>query len=320
MKKQDSRVADTIAAIIPTYRRWSYMCSTVEQLLEQTRVPDEIIIVDQTPEAEVSDEDRARLKSLMDAAPRVKYYFQPEPYVYRARNRAAALAKSDLLLYLDDDIMVDRRVVEYHLDIMTDPAVDAAIGYTTNESNRHTSKSTSPRPVPQGSHTPKVRTTGSERIEHIDLCIANHFCIRRAVLFETGGWDEHILTYGDREMGFRLANAGKNIVYDPRPRIVHLVAPAGGSRLSDPTARWPSWQRAVSIHYLTLKYFRGKGVLFFLRGLMRAARHTLLLRRNAIRPWCWPIEIYGYIKGFFIARRWVREGTLSSLASTPDLE
>ena len=82
----------TLAAIIPTYRRWDHLLSTIEQLLEQTRIPHEIVIVDQTPKTEVTSEQRDRLRRLRQRHGRLMYCHQPQPHVYRARNVAARMS------------------------------------------------------------------------------------------------------------------------------------------------------------------------------------------------------------------------------------
>ena len=195
--------------------------------------------------------------------------------------------------------------------ILVDPAVDAVTGrvITRGIDRRHL-----PPPPPDTTATDRAFRFGAYRddvrIQRVSYCVVGHFCVRRAVLAEIGGWDEHVLTYGDKDMGLRLHAAGKNVVYDPRPVLTHLAAPAGGTRLSDSRAPWSSWQRAVSIHYLALRHLRGAELWRY--GMVGAAKHTFLLRKNAIRPWRWLPELWGYAKGLAVAWRWSRKGVLSS--------
>ena len=238
----------TVAAIIPTFRRWDHLLSTLRQLMAQTRAPDEIIVVDQTPADEIEPAQLAQLKQLQAQHARLVYRCQAAPHVYRARNCAANLATADLLLYLDDDVILDPRLVEHHVAILVDPAVDAVTGrvITRGIDRRHL-----PPPPPDTTATDRAFRFGAYRddvrIERVSYCVAGHFCVRRAVLAEIGGWDEHVLTYGDKDMGLRLHAAGKNVVYDPRPVLTHLAAPAGGTRLSDSRAPWSSWQQSPRI-------------------------------------------------------------------------
>lgn len=301
----------TIAAIIPTFRRWPHLLATVQQLMDQSRVPDEIIIIDQTPQSEIDAHQLRQLDRYADRCRRLIYRHQAQAHVYRARNAAARLAASDLLLYLDDDVILDRQLVEHHMSILEDESIDAVAGRVIRRGI-----DTAHRPPPLRDASPVARAyqfgvyRDDVRLENVAHCPAGHFCVRRRVLEEVGGWDEHILTYGDKDMGLRLHASGKKIVYDPRPELVHLAAPTGGSRLTDPRSPWPAWQRAVSIHYVALRHLRGAD--FWRYGMVRAAQHTFLLRRNAMRPWRWVPEMWGYAKGFVIAWVWSRHGVLSS--------
>ena len=304
----------SVAAIIPSFRRWPYLLATIDQLLSQTSVPDEIIVIDQTPRDEIRSDDRQRLELLQSKHYRLIYRHQQIPQVYRARNLAASIAQSNLLLYLDDDVILNHDFVEQHLLIMADETIDATVGRIT-----HSSPSTPSRQeIPRSTCPIKVafQFTNYRDDRHVDgiaYCAAGNICIRRVALIDVGGWDEHILTYGDKDLGLRLYAAGKRIVYSPRPSMVHLVAGEGGTRLTGRRAPWSSWQRAVSIHYVAMRHLKGWNFLRF--GLWRAARHTFLLRQNVVRPWRWLSELFGFLRGFFIARSWLQEGVRSSFHS-----
>ena len=224
--------------------------------------------------------------------------------VYRARNRAAQLASSELLLYLDDDIIPDADLVKEYLRVMEDPAIDAATG-----SNPTMLAEDDQIPPPEdltieelAFEFPYLRI--NRRLERTPFSPACHFCIRKSVLAEIGGWDERILTYGDKDIGLRLWKAGKNIVYDPGPKLIHIAAKMGGTRLSDSRSPWLSWERCVSHFYLGFRHLHG--IYFWKYAVWPAARATMLLRRNALDPTRWPQEIWGFLKGFWVARKWAK--------------
>lgn len=299
----------SISVLIPTFRRWPYLQATVEHLNQQTSLPDEIVIVDQTPRDELPEGQPERM--IASSSVPIVYERQEEPLVYRARNRCAHLSSSEVLLYLDDDVIPDRGMVKEHRRILSDRDVDALCGYATI-------------PGREGDHVPAPPddvmledfvfawrfTLMDRRLERIPGIAAGHFSIRKNVLAEIGGWDEHIITYGDKDIGLRLFKAGKNIVYDPSPKLIHLSASVGGSRLPDVNSPWRSWQRTTSCFYLAFRHLRGK--YFWKYGVVRAARASFLLKRNAKNPLSWPREVWGFIRGYWIARRWARQGVHSS--------
>lgn len=300
----------TIAAIVPSYRRWPYMLDTVQQLLSQTRVPDEIIVVDQTPPDEVSPDERRQLRELQSAHASIRFFFQTEPHVYKARNRAAAATGADLLLYLDDDVRLDPDLVQTYLDVLRDPGIDAVVGRNESAGSDSRAFVVPDRSLPPALFAFQFLPVAEERMEGIPYCCAGNVCIRRSSFVDVGGWDERVLTYGDKDMGLRLFKAGKYIVYEPRAKMFHLRAPLGGTRLTDRRAPWSSWQRCVSIHYLAFRHL--EGAAFWQHGPLRALRYTVLLKQNFKRPWRWLPETYGWARGLVTAWRWSRGGTVCS--------
>ncbi len=101
----------TFAVVIPTKNRLTDLLRALEGLKHQTRRPDEIVIVDQ------SDSDKAReiIKNLLGDFPDIslKYIFNRDiSGLTAAKNLAVKLAKSDILLFIDDDIILDRKFME----------------------------------------------------------------------------------------------------------------------------------------------------------------------------------------------------------------
>lgn len=300
-----------VSVIIPTYRRWSFLESTVADFNQQTWLPDEIIIVDQSPPADIPQGQPDRLVSASRA--KVRYVRQTRPRVYEARNRAAEIAEGEILIYVDDDVRVEAQYVEAHMVNYRDPSVHAVVGAIQPQHPQPTA------PVPEGFSTlpPEVQAylyseRFCQRLERVGFMWAGNFSVRKDVLAAVGGWDEHILTYGDRDLGIRLAKAGYRIDYDPQASLIHVGAKVGGTRLSDESSPWSAWERCVSIHLLAWRHLSQHPLLFLKFGLFRAARFSFLLRRNALRPWRWPVEVIGYTKAFVVARKWAKDGVKCS--------
>lgn len=300
----------TICAIIPTFRRWKYLLSTVEQLLQQSHVPNEIIIIDQTPEEEIEASDGNRLGRLIKKYPFILYQHQKKPHVYKARNLAITLAKSEILLYLDDDITLFDHTVANHLGHYADNRISAVSGSvvrTEKEGGTPVSDK-----FMNSSHVVQAFTYLSyfkDPMQDIGFMYANNFSVRKKILIKIGGWDEHVLNYGDRDLGIRLCLAGYRIDYDPHAKLIHHAAPIGGTRVTDRKNVMEPWKRCVSLHYLAWRHLNGW--MFVRYGLFRAARFSFLLKQNALRPYKWPSEIAGFLKGLYIARQWVKDGVKS---------
>lgn len=92
----------TISVCIPTYNRPIQVETLLNNLLEQQRIPDEVVIVDSTP-------TDATERVVASFAPRVSHltYQRSEKGLTLQRNRAIELATGDIVVFLDDDVLLE---------------------------------------------------------------------------------------------------------------------------------------------------------------------------------------------------------------------
>jgi glycosyltransferase involved in cell wall biosynthesis len=95
----------TVSVIIPTYNRADLLVQAVASVLAQTRVPEEIIVVDDGS----TDDMEAVFASF--AAP-VRVLRQVNQGVSAARNHGMSVATGDVFIYLDSDDLLTPRCVE----------------------------------------------------------------------------------------------------------------------------------------------------------------------------------------------------------------
>jgi len=105
------------SVIIPTYKRPDALTTTVQSLLLNTRLPSEVLII---------DDDTIPLELLTsltseagDKGVPLKYHKKDHTQMRRglseSKNWAATLATEDIIFYLDDDVVLDR---EYCTELM----------------------------------------------------------------------------------------------------------------------------------------------------------------------------------------------------------
>jgi GT2 family glycosyltransferase len=112
----------SISVIIPTKSRADDLDLTINSLLRQTCLPDEVIVVDQSAE-----------KSLTRSLPlRVRYLHDPSlSGAAAARNAAMNIATGDIWLFLDDDVELEPNFLKELLASYT-PEIAGVSGIITN--------------------------------------------------------------------------------------------------------------------------------------------------------------------------------------------
>jgi len=90
----------TVAVLIPTFRRNKPLESAIRSVWQQSQLPDEIVISDNSPNAEA----RALIESLRTHSPvPLVYVHADQPGVSHARNVGFAATSADIIVQLDDD-------------------------------------------------------------------------------------------------------------------------------------------------------------------------------------------------------------------------
>lgn len=105
-----------ISIIIPTFRRAAILQETLKNIasLDFPKQNYEIIVVDDGSK----DKTAEIVQSLMPDVPNLKYYDQKNSGAATARNLGAKMAKYELLLFIDDDILPEtgtlEKTIEFH--------------------------------------------------------------------------------------------------------------------------------------------------------------------------------------------------------------
>lgn len=99
----------TLSVVIPTKDREEDLLITMQSLLCQTRLPDEVIIIDQSQK----DCEGEILKLMQDSPVKLKYLLDRQiSGQTEARARGLKEAKGDIVFFLDDDITLDKHCIE----------------------------------------------------------------------------------------------------------------------------------------------------------------------------------------------------------------
>jgi succinoglycan biosynthesis protein ExoM len=93
-------VTPRVSVCIPTFQRNERLRSLLDDLRHQSRLPDQVVVVDNDPRGGA----RAIVEAYRTAAPfTVTYDVQPQPNIALTRNRTVELASGDWMAFVDDD-------------------------------------------------------------------------------------------------------------------------------------------------------------------------------------------------------------------------
>lgn len=232
-----------LSIIIPTFNRRRVLDDTLPSVFAQTASSDlyEVVIVDDGSTDGTAD----AVRNLRPPCA-LELIEQPNRGPAAARNAGLRAARADLVLFLDDDIRCDPRLVEEHLaSHATDDGlvihgwigVDAAspatlVAHTTREWCKLY-------------YSQLVGGQSLSLPEDVFL-IANSSTARSAVL-DCGGFDEHIpFPREDFELGLRLSKAGLEFRYQPAARAYEIFRKSSGEFARKDGEAWGKAEVAIS--------------------------------------------------------------------------
>jgi glycosyltransferase involved in cell wall biosynthesis/peptidoglycan/xylan/chitin deacetylase (PgdA/CDA1 family) len=228
----------SVSIVIPTYQRRESVCQTVRSLdvLKYEGRIEVVIVVDG------STDGTAEALNRLDAAFPVQVIQQPNAGAGAARNRGAAAATGDILLFLDDDMIVTPDLIAEHARSYRDGA-DAVIGRLILDAESR------PGFLTDNFAASLASAPVAESLTPFDIWTAR-LSVRRKVFEELGGFDENFtgpsaFALEDAEFGVRLL-ARFNVRYNPLAvaRIRYLVTPR---------AHMERTPRAVAGHLLFIR-------------------------------------------------------------------
>lgn len=199
-------MSDDLAAsvLIATYRSPQSLKRVVDAVLGQLRDDDELVVVDDGS----GDETPAALDAIED--PRVRAIIQANQGVSAARNRAAAVARNPLLVFVDDDEVPQPRWLEAHRSSHAAPG-RVVMGRAELL-------------VPSGLGTRVLPVAPTAGTDTPTALVNDSFSVRRTDFEAVGGFDVRFVHGGeDIDLGLRLANAGLELHIAPGAVVRHEI-------------------------------------------------------------------------------------------------
>ena len=197
----------TVDVIIPTMGRPGYLKQVLLDLKEQSHLPENVIIVEQNPRPD-SETELEYIKS--EEWPfKIVHHFTHKTGACMARNLAMTSVTSAWMFFADDDIRIDKLVIENALLEISQLEL-----LTLNMNCVQPDQESTFNKIKQwGAFASGTSLVNSE--------------YARKCKFETS------LEYGygeDTDFGLQLRARGADVIYHPTIKIIHLKAEHGGFR------------------------------------------------------------------------------------------
>ena len=294
-----------VSVIIPAYNAKATLGRCLATLSEQTRPPNEIIVVD-----DGSTDGTADLARRYD----VQVISQANAGPAAARNAGARAARGDLLLFTDADCAPAPDWVEQMVAPFADPAVAGAKGvYQTTQME----------PVARFVQIEyEDRYDRMHRRDRIDFVDTYSAAYRRGLFLQTGGFDTTFpsASVEDQEFSFRFAQAGHRLVFAPNARVAHLHDRTWGEYAR--RKFWIGHWKALVTRRHPSKLVHDSHTPQTLKAQMGLAGAScvllalgIFLRRIRLARWglnCW--AAFGLTTLPFVRKAWPKDQTVALLA------
>ncbi len=196
----------TIAVIIISHNQYSNLKLAIDSLFNQSRKPDQIVILDDGSK----DETTGFLEKLQMSVPNVMCRFQAHSGIGKARKEATKLADADVIAVLDsDDILFPEALASYETIFLKYPELDLVYGNVaiidqsgqTIAENHYRSFKTHEAMKQAIFLSPKVPFKHSA------------IAFKKTSYFEVGGYDENCKIKVDIDLVFKFLTHHKKIMH-----------------------------------------------------------------------------------------------------------
>lgn len=263
-----SLTTETVSVVIPTYKRDpDRLTDAIDSFEEGTLLPDELLVVDQTPDPERREET----KTCCQSYDRVNYMYLSDAGLPNARNLGWSEAEGNIVVFCDDDVIVKPEFLEAHVRNYQYSSIGGVAGRVI-QSNLPDGKDN--LPVGRFRHWDGgfEGNFQSTRRQDIHAAFGCNMSFRRRLLKEAGGFSR---VYGgtahleEAEVCMKIRSLGYRMVFDPRACLRHLHVSTGGCRLQD-QRKWAYWY-GHNYTYFFLRHFHSSyAPLFFLERFGKA--------------------------------------------------
>lgn len=213
-----------VSVIITTYNRNEVLINTIKSVLKQKFKNYELIIIDQTKEHDVKTQEFIE----KNKNKKFHYYLVAPPSLPAARNSGLKKAKGEVVIYIDDDVILDDGFIKAHYDTYRAHNVVIVAGRVKQKD----------KPISNTLAYLKKTSFGAGNFNYLKEAFLEtpqgcNMSFNKKVLEQVGGFDTNYIGNAMREesdVAFRLRKLGFRTLFNPKASLYHLFYPIGGCR------------------------------------------------------------------------------------------
>lgn len=223
--------APNLSVVIATYNREELLIDTLRSVLTQDYPARlfEIIIVDQT------SVPGSKLLAFLETNSTfsLRYFHCKPPNLPAARNFGCVQASGNIIVFVDDDVVLEPRFLRAYEEAFMDPSIDAVGGRVVNDLDENGSN----EPVQvvkritfAGAHVGSFNSLIDQDCTILQGC---NMAFRSRLLSQIGGFDTRFVGNAYREESdvcYTLRARGCRLAYRTSPSLRHLCVSYGGCR------------------------------------------------------------------------------------------
>ena len=237
-----------ISVIVPTFNRHEELLTLAQSLLDQTLLPDELVVVDAGEPSNIEK----RLRNFLSDSSISLTYATSAAGTSLQRNIAMELAKGEFFFFFDDDVVPEPSYIEESMrcfDMKFNPPVGGVLGTFSSPYNMNRLRHLYAQ-IFQMTHTTKgdyakLMSSGAVRwliepstVVRVPVCSGGRVVFRRSC-FEDEQWDDFLPGYTmseDVEISYRIAKKW-TLVQTPYAKIFHDKSENARDRHAERLAR-----------------------------------------------------------------------------------
>lgn len=213
-----------VSVIIPTFNRNKILVQAIKSVLAQNFNGFELLIIDQSEKHD--KKTQIFLSNIRDS--KVRYFKVTPPSLPGARNFGLKKARGKIVIYIDDDVLLDTGFIEAHYESYKKYNAVAVVGRIKEKNKPVTDKLLYLRKTSFG-----AGNFNYPNFSYAQTAQGCNMSYKKQLLLQVGGFDTNFVGNAMREetdVSFRLRKMGKKILYNPKASLFHLFYKSGGCR------------------------------------------------------------------------------------------